>query len=250
MTEQQKPNPEKFSANSVFAVQWKPDGDLRVIYAPILEDKNPFLFKTDNGFIDIISAANSITSDFFKKAGTMFHEQYEKIKNEKTEIEFPVVKFKITVNCEVDTKTKVITSGIATLNGTFKDMSGNSCEENLEKDVSNLWALVYNASALNVAGELCFDDYEINGHPHPNCKFGWTGCACRGGSCCDHIVLRGGKCYDEICEWGWGWLACGCARNNQVTCPDCFQTRTATLTAQLKECGIELSDDFIIHMKA
>lgn len=240
-----KKNLENFKASSDFAVQWQQNGSLLVIYAPMMEDKNPFFFKTKNGYIDTISAADKVTDEFLKNVGKHYYEQYTKIsKNEK--IVFPPVKFNVSTNCFVDTKNKIIVRGTAVAQGVVKGLDGKIKPFKIKIELKKLWATVYHVDAKHNPKSICFDGYEIQGHPDPNCAWRWFECKCIDHPCCTHIVqpLFGNPqnlCYDEKCAWGWLWLGCGCHKNNVVPCPDCTKTRMKNWKSQLKKANIKLS---------
>jgi len=209
-----------YSAKSKFKVQWKADGSLRVVEAPMMHGKNPFLICAEGmPLADLIDGADRITDEFFSRVGAVYRDQFQALEEKaRAAVIFPIVELDISVTGTLDSSKLEWTTCTAELAAKYTDLKGATSPLTLKQEYRDLPAAPHPMRPRKT--EECFVGWEINGHPDPNCKFGWTGCKCTG-TCCTHIVQAGLKCYDEKCAWGWLWLACGCHRNNVVPCPDC-----------------------------
>lgn len=209
-----------YSASGTFKVQWKSDGDLRVLDAPMIHGHNSFLVcANDKPIADLIDGADRITDEFFSRVGAIYRDQYMALdERAKKTVQFPEVDLEITVTGTLDPARLEWTTCTATLAATYVDLKGTTSKLDLKEDYCDLPAAPHPVRPCKT--DECFVGWEINGHSDPNCEFGWTGCACNG-TCCTHIVQWGRNCYNEKCAWGWLWLACGCHRNQIVPCPDC-----------------------------
>lgn len=218
-----KPKCHSFDRAADCAVVWTRDGDLKVVEAPFLRGQNPFIVGRKQTFANALKAADLITEAFFAKVGAVYQQQFECLAPKAREqVEFPVVRFTVRVRGEVDLKAGLLVKAKAEAAGRYLGLDGKTRRAKVSKAYRNLPAQLHPAVTIAKTPDCFVGNWEIEGHPDPNCKFGWTGCGCRGGACCTHIVRDlFGVCWTEKCAWGWLWLACGCHRDKRVPCPDC-----------------------------
>lgn len=209
-----------FDLSSSFAVQWQPTGSLLVREAPFLRGDNPFVFGGGGKYYNVLPAVDRVTEEFFAAVGKKYKSQAEALENdERGSVEFPVVNFDVRVRGTIDKLGNEVAQGTGVGQGKVTYLDGATTEEVVEVSIAGYSAYLHPyVSASKTA--VCFAEWEINGHPDPNCEWQWYRCVCTK-SCCTHIVQFGGKCYTEKCAWGWLWMACGCHRDQEVQCPDC-----------------------------
>jgi len=234
-----------FEAACDVAVQWRPDGGLSILYVPMIEDKNPFFFNSAHGYIDLKSAADAVINDFLVPVGTMYKRQFERLPEEKRRsVSFPPVRFRTSVNCRVDTRTKTILTGKATAEGKAKGLDDKTRSFRSEKSVNKMSVDVYGFQAVHEPNALTLS-WEQDGHEDPNCGFSWTGCTCKGGPCCAHIVQPwfSRLCYREKCQFSIFAGGCACFRDSfhPIPCPESKSAQMATWRAQLQELDLKAS---------
>jgi len=232
-----------FEASCEVAVQWCPDGSLSLLYVPMMEDKNPFFFKTAHGYIDLTSAADAVVNEFFKPVGGAYKSQFEALsESERQAVIFPPVKISISVTCQVDTKAKTILKGTAVAQARVKGLDNRVKAFRSRMRVNKLPVHAYHFQAVHDPNALTLS-WEEDGHDDPNCKFSWTGCACVGGPCCAHIVQpwHSRRCYREKCRFSLLAGGCACFRDSfhPIPCPESKASQMATWKAQLEELGLK-----------
>jgi hypothetical protein len=213
----------RFNLSARFVVRWTHSGELKVVAAPFLQGDNPYLFTAGGRILSAIEAADRTSGAFLSRVGKAFRKEYMALPPEKREaVVFPDIPFSVKVAGSVDVQARLILKGEGVARGTVGNLKGKSHEVEVRVSYSGLTAQLFPPVAI-AKTDLCFTgDWEINGHPDPNCRWSWGSCGCKATPCCNHIVQdAAGNCWTEKCAWGWLWLACGCHRDRKVPCPDC-----------------------------